>query len=155
MGRVNVAGYIKLDRGILDWGWYKDPNTMRVFIHLLLTANYCDGEFMGVEIHRGQVATSYESITDDLGLTIQNVRTAIKHLKSTGEVTSKAYSKFQVISITNYNKYQGELTVNLTPGQQPLNINIRNKEKKNNIYTMEDEDLPPWMKKSFEELGYE
>lgn len=127
-----MAGFIKLDRNILGWGWYKDANTMRVFIHLLLTANYVDGEFMGVTIRRGEVATSYGAIGKALGLSVQNVRTSINHLKSTGEVTGKAYSKFQVISIVKYDSYQSAPTGKLTSIQQSSNSNIRNKEYKNN-----------------------
>ena len=126
-----MAGFIKLDRGILSWGWYKDPNTMRVFVHLLLLANYHDSEFMGVTIHRGQVATSYSAIADDLKLTVQNVRTAINHLKSTNEITCKSFSKFQVISIENYDKYQGGLTGKSTPTQQATNNIQEIKEYKN------------------------
>ena len=139
MGRLNVAGYIKLDRRILGWGWYKDANTMRVFIHLLLTANYCEGEFMGVTIHRGEVATSYPSIGKALGLSVQNVRTSINHLKSTGEVTARMFPKFQVISIEKYDMYQTGLTGKPTGIQQAANSNIRNKEGKNGI------EEPTWL----------
>lgn len=132
MGRLNVAGYIKLDRNILSWGWYKDANTMRVFVHLLLTANYCDGEFMGVTIRRGEVATSYPSIGKALGLSVQNVRTSINHLKSTGEVTARTYPKFQVISIEKYDMYQSGPTGKPTGIQQATNSNIRSKENKKN-----------------------
>ena len=133
-----MAGYIKLDRNILSWGWYKDANTMRVFVHLLLTANFCDGEFMGVTIRRGEVATSYPSIGKALGLSVQNVRTSINHLKSTGEVTARTYPKFQVISIEKYDMYQSGPTGKPTGIQQSLNSNIRNKEGKNNIIRPSD-----------------
>ena len=93
------GGWVKVARKLLDWRWYKDANTMRVFLHLLLSANVEDHDFQHVTIHRGQVATSYEALANALGLSVQNVRTAIAHLKSTGELTSKAYSKFQVLTI--------------------------------------------------------
>ena len=50
--------FIKLDRNIREWRWYKDPNTMRVFVDLLLDVNISDKEFMGITIHRGETATS-------------------------------------------------------------------------------------------------
>jgi hypothetical protein len=34
------GGYIKLYRSLLKWEWYDDSNVFRVFMHLLLTANY-------------------------------------------------------------------------------------------------------------------
>lgn len=98
--------FIKLDRNIRTWRWYTDANTMRVFIDLLLNANISDKDFMGITIHRGQTATSYAAIGGRLNLTIKQVRTAIDHLKKTGEVAGKPYAKFQVITVLNYDKYQ-------------------------------------------------
>lgn len=98
--------FIKIDRNIINWGWYKDSNTKVVFLHLLLTANIKPGRFLGVEIGRGEVATSYESLSKSLGISIRSVRTAISHLKTTGEVTIKRHPRFTVISIVNYDSYQ-------------------------------------------------
>ena len=98
--------WIKVDRNILQWGWYTDANTFRVFMHLLLTANITPHRFLGVEIGRGEVATSYTSIAENLKISIRSARTAISHLKTTGEVTIKPHPKFTVISIVNYDAYQ-------------------------------------------------
>ena len=98
--------WIKLDRNILQWGWYQDANTFRVFMHLLLTANVKPHKFMGVTIGRGEVATSYTKLAETLGISMRNARTAISHLKMTGEVTVKSHPKFTVISIVNYTSYQ-------------------------------------------------
>ena len=39
-------------------------------------------------------------------MTIREVRTAISHLKSTGEVTCKTYPKYTVFTVKNYCEYQ-------------------------------------------------
>ena len=114
--------YIKLDRSIQNWRWYHNANTFRVFIHCLLCANVTPYNFEGITIKRGEFATSYEKIADTLKLTVGEVRTAIKHLKSTGEITTTIYSKFQVISIVNYSSYQDKSTGKLTGNQQAFNI---------------------------------
>ena len=98
--------FIKLDRNILQWQWYKDHNTKEVFIHLLLKANIKPHGFMGVTIGRGELATSIRSLADETGLTLKNVRTALKHLEATGEVAIKRHSRFSVISILSYDRYQ-------------------------------------------------
>lgn len=130
--------FIKLDRNIETWRWYHDGNTCRVFIHLLITANIEDHDFEKITIHRGEVATSYASLSKSLGISTRSVRTAIEHLKSTGEVTSRPYRRFQVISIVSYDKYQSYRQANrqptdtlLTSNRQQLK-NIRTKEVKNN-----------------------
>lgn len=116
--------FIKIYRSILSWEWYKNQNTKDVFLHLLLRTNYKDVNFEGVVIKRGEIATSYENIANSLNLSIQEVRTAIRHLKSTGEITAKRYPKFQVITITNYNRYQEKPTDSLTIKQQSTNSQI-------------------------------
>ena len=113
--------WIKIDRNILRWGWYKDNNTKALFIHLLLMANIKPNMFMGVQIGRGELATSYKSLSEQTGMSVQNVRTALNHLKLTGEITSSQHSKFSVISIVNYDLYQSQLTSKLTSSQQAAN----------------------------------
>ena len=99
-------GYIKLDRKILKWEWYKNINTKIVFIHLLLKANWEEGRFEGEVIPRGSLVASINHIAFEIGLTDNEVRRAIKHLKLTNEITSKGTSRFTVFTIKNYNKYQ-------------------------------------------------
>lgn len=104
-------GHIKLDRKILEWEWYSDPNTCRLFIHLLLKANWKDGRFQGIEIPRGSFVTSYATLANESGMSVRNVRTALEHLKTTGEVTVNRHSKFSVITIKNYCAYQSTDTI--------------------------------------------
>lgn len=111
-------GWISISRNILEWGWYKDKNTFKLFLHMLLKANWKDGEFMGVKIERGSFATSLTTLVVETGLSEREVRTAIKHLESTGEVTGKRHSKFTVFTIKNYNTYQEGDTL-MTPERHP------------------------------------
>lgn len=103
-----LSTYIKLNRNIKEWRWYKDVNTKSVFIDLLLGANIEPHDFEKITIQRGEIATSYNSLADNNGLTYKQVRRAIKNLTATKEITVKRYSKFIVIKILNYNKYQNK-----------------------------------------------
>lgn len=98
--------FIKIDRNITTWRWYRDANTMRVFIHLLLMANIKDAPFEKIVVKRGQIATSYETICTATDLTLKKCRNAVTNLISTDEITVKRYSKFLLITINNYEKYQ-------------------------------------------------
>ena len=127
------GGFVKLERNILNWKWYGNANTMRVFIHLLLIANYEDREFEQMVIRRGQAAVSYAHLADTLKLSIQQVRTAVEHLKSTGEITCRGCSKFTLITVNNYDAYQSvnrqsskRTTSHQQAGQQSVNNNGRN-----------------------------
>lgn len=101
-----VKGFVKIDRKIIKWRWYKDTSTFKIFLHLILTANYEDREFEDIVIKRGQRVASIRSLAAESGLTEKNVRTAIKHLKATGEVASLPTPKYTVFTVVNYEKYQ-------------------------------------------------
>lgn len=143
-------GFVKIDRKITQWRWYHDANTFRVFFHLIVTSNYEDKDFETITIKRGERVISYPKLAAELGLTEQNIRTAIKHLKETGEVTVKSHSKFSVVTINNYNQYQSvnsQLTGNqqttnsqLTDSQQATNNNER-KIKKDKESKKDKEDM--------------
>ena len=138
--------FVKVDRNILQWRWYQDANTMRVFIHLILMANVKDHDFEKITIHRGELVTSLASLSKQLKMSVRSVRTSLEHLKSTGEVTSRNYPHYQVISIAEYDRYQAVPTRQSTSNRQGIDKastsnrqqskNIRMKEGKNekNIY---------------------
>lgn len=104
MGNGN---YIKLNRKIQKWGWYKDSNTKCVFLELLLRANYEPGEYRGVQIEAGQAVYGRKELALRLGISEQGVRTAIDHLKSTHEIRTYSTNKFTVATIENWDLYQG------------------------------------------------
>ena len=98
--------WIKLHKKFLDWKWYKNKNTKILFIHCLLKANWKDGFYQDVEVKRGSFVTGRKQLSKELGLTEQEIRTAINHLKSTNEITINSTNNFSIISINNYDKYQ-------------------------------------------------
>lgn len=99
-------GFIKLHRKILKWEWYDEPNTMRVFLHLLLTVNLHADTWHGIEIPRGSRISSYAKLAKELHLTNRQIRTALSHLETTGEVTRQTYPNYTVFSIAKYDEYQ-------------------------------------------------
>jgi len=133
--------FVKLDRNLATWRWFKNPKTVVVWIWLIINANIEDHDFERETIHRGEIATSRKAISTATGLTENEVRTALDHLKSTGEITSRTRSKYQVISILRYNDYQDVSTGKRpgktpakhrqTTGRSPQSKNIRMKEGKN------------------------
>ncbi len=132
--------FIKLDRNIIKWRWYQNANTFRVFIHLLINANIDSRDFEQATINRGELATSYNSIANDLNLSIKSVRIAVDHLKRTGEVAVRKYPKFQVVTILKYDTYQtgagktagkGQAEGRQRAGEGQQLKNIRIKEEKN------------------------
>lgn len=103
-----MAGYIKIDRKILKWEWWSDINTYRLFTYMLIVAYWKPGYYKGREILRGSFPSSISELSRETNLTYNEIRTAINHLKSTGEITSKSYSKFTVFTVKNYDLYQSD-----------------------------------------------
>jgi hypothetical protein len=102
-----MAGrFIKLYEQITSWEWYRQPNTVALFIYLLLKANYKDQSFQGKLVRRGQLITSLQKLATNTGLTIRQTRTALEHLISTGEVTNEANHQYRLITIVKYDEYQ-------------------------------------------------
>ena len=111
------SGFIKLHRKMIKWGWYHDANTFRLFIHLLLTANYEPRVFEGRIIERGQRAASIAGLSKETKISVRSIRTSLEHLKSTNEVTTETTPKFTIITIKNYDLYQ-QPTNELTSDRQ-------------------------------------
>ncbi len=102
-------GFIKLFRSLIDWEWFDKPETLSTFIFLLLTANHTDNEWHGTTIKRGQLVTSLDKICTKTGLSVAQVRTSLKRLKSTNEITSQTTNRYSLITIRNYDIYQGAI----------------------------------------------
>lgn len=115
-------GYIKLYRKFVTWEWYDDINTSRLFLHLLLTANWKDTSWHGITIKRGQKMTSYRKLSSETKLSIQSVRTALTRLKSTQEVTVLATNQYIIINIEKYEDYQSIERVSSTEDSTESNM---------------------------------
>lgn len=146
--RTNNSGFVKIHRSILDWEWYKNPNTKIVFLHLILNANFEASKFEGITIPRGTCICSVKSIAETNGLTEKQVRVALEHLKKTNEVAIRTTNKFSIITVLNYDLYQtngkqdgeqwangGQTNGNPTATLKEIKNLKKEKNVKNNIYS--------------------
>lgn len=149
---MTEQGFIKLHRSILGWEWYSDIKTQAVFLYLLLNANWEDYRFRGYEVPKGSLVTSYNSIAKALGISKQSARTSVSHLISTHEITLTPHAHFSIITITNWEKYQGyeeetnthnntHSNTQLTLNQHTPNTNKEYKEYKKE--RIEEYTIPP------------
>lgn len=139
-----TLGWIKLHRKFINWEWYQDLHTKSLFIHLLLMANHEDKSWQGKTIKTGQLITSLQHLCKETGISVQRIRTSIKKLKSTNEITDEPTNQYRLITVLKYSDYQNTnnecntqintLTNNqLTSEQQSTNNQLTtNKNNKNN-----------------------
>lgn len=98
---IEQVGFVKLRRALVDWEWYTDVNTCKLFFHCLIKANYSDKKWRGITIRRGEFITSIDKLAVETGLTASKVRTALQKLELTSDlkvVTTSKYSKVIVMS---------------------------------------------------------
>lgn len=131
-----TKGFIKLYRSVLDWEWFNDINTFRLFLYCLLKANYSDTKWRGIDIERGSFITSYQKLANATGLTVQQVRTSLNKLEVTGELTHKSHSKYSVVVINNYEHYQE----NNTQSNKQTNKQVTTKEQDSNKVVTTDKE---------------
>jgi len=115
-----MSGYISLHRKLLDWEWYNDKNTKVLFIHCLLKANWEDKNWQGILIKRGSFITSIDSLSNELNLTNQNIRTSLSKLEKTNEIVKTSTNKNTLLTLAKYDEYQN-IEVKVTNEQQTNN----------------------------------
>lgn len=115
-----MSGWIKLHRKIIEWEWYSDANTFRVFMHLLLTANYEDKRWRNIDVKRGQIITGRMELAQTLGLSERQIRTALDKLKMSGVITVKTTNQYSLITVENYSRFQEFSAENVQPKVKQL-----------------------------------
>lgn len=143
---MNEKGFIKLNRKLLEWRYFKKDNYLKVWLYLLLNANHKNGMFEDKPVKRGQLITSVESISKGTDVSTQSVRTILKKLEGQ-ELTIKSTNKYTLITILKYSDYQDyisntnkqtnkQLTNNqqTTNKQLTTNNNVKNVKNERNNY---------------------
>ena len=133
-----MSGYISLHRKLLDWEWYNDNNTKVLFIHCLLKANWEDKNWQGILIKRGSFITSIETLSNELNLTFQNIRTSLSKLEKTNEIVKISTNKNTLLTLVKYDEYQNT-EVKVTNEQQTTNKQLTTT---NNIINKKDNIEP-------------
>ena len=149
-------GFILIHRKLLDWEWYQNTNDTRLFIHFLLKANWKDGTYKGNEIPRGSFVTTFNKLAEETGLSIQQIRTSIKHLKLTQEITQEQHGYFSVITIRKYNDYQLDNTqINTQATDEQQTYRIKEKKEKKSKKESISKDIPKkkFLKPTIQEIA--
>ena len=132
------SGYIPLWRdGWEDWDWYYDDITKKVYDYCYRRASYKDRNYQGVILKKGSFVTSRSQLARELKISEQNVRTAIKRLKSTNDLTIKTSRKGTIITVENYDWLTSinQLANHKVTSSQPTanqQVTTNNKDKKDN-----------------------
>lgn len=141
-------GYTILPRLVAQKPWFNEPNTLKVYVFLLVNAAFSDIEVAGYTIHKGEYVTSISKLAGQTQLTIQQTRTALIHLKATNEITVTSNKHFSIIKLNSATAAStGNKSVNTPNNKQPNkpanNRSIKEEEKCRNKKEEEGAALPP------------
>lgn len=155
-----MQGWFKFHRVLFEKPiWITStPEQKTILITLMGMANHkeAEWEFKGEKfsVDKGQFITSLESIVANCGkgVSLQNVRTALKRFEKYGFLTNESTNKNRLITIVNWGIYQGEddepnkqTNKQLTSNQQATNKQLttnKNKENKENENNDLKETIP-------------
>ena len=143
-------GWIKIYRELLNKPIWQEstPEQKVILITILLMVNHepKEWEWKGEKyiVQPGQCVTSLESIAlkAGKGISIQNIRTALKRFKKYGFLTDQSTNKNRLITIVNWDLYQSQkeepnrqtnmqLTSNQQAANRQLTTNKNDKKDKN------------------------
>lgn len=120
-----MKGWVKLHRKIWANPRSRDPEWVAVWLYLLVHAAYepTDGLFKGKRIilEPGQLVTSQRELATETGVNLSKVNRVIKLLESETQLKQETSNVNSLISILNWEKYQGGETQSETPVKHKRN----------------------------------
>ncbi len=130
-----MEGYIIIHKKLLDWQHYANPDMVRVFLHLLLTAD-----------EEGRTETTYQQLSADTGLSVKVVRGCLDKLKIDGKVDRHPTNRGSIITIYDYDNYTNSQKAKRQTSVKPAETSTKPSlmEKRRDAFT---ESLKPFVEK--------
>lgn len=136
---ADKQGFIKLYRKLQDhWLWQDKPFSKgQAWIDLILMANYKDGSVIfdngKIEVKAGSFVTSLRKLADRWGWSISKVSRFLFLLENEKMLIQNRDTKKTVITLENYDVFQGKKTANGTPKEHQRDTGVtQTKTNKNN-----------------------
>ena len=128
-------GFISIHREMLNHTIYNNSDHLKTWITILLLANHKDKEIMVgnqlVKLKRGQFITGRKKLANITGFSEYKIERQVRMLISAQQITQQTFTKYRVITVVNYKKWQGKRTTNHTTSAQqaPTTNNVNNENK--------------------------
>lgn len=107
---MSAPGWIKIHRALLDHWCATEPEALAVWVRLLCEANFEDKKSLIngclVDVKRGQLVFGLDAFSAKSGVSVMKLRRIISMLESDGMINRQKTSKYSLISIACYDKYQ-------------------------------------------------
>ena len=95
----------KVDENTLHFDWFDEYQSRHLWIYLLLTANTEPVAFKSTVIDKGAMMTKLSILSTATGLTVSQVRTALKKLASSNSINVTPTNKHSIIEIIDFSAF--------------------------------------------------
>ena len=106
MNEPKVGNYIKISRQMVEWRFWYSEIAVKLWIILLLKANWRDGWFMGTKIPRGSLATSMRNLAEECGVSEKTIKKWLNRFEEDGQIVRSGTNRYTLITLINYGFYQ-------------------------------------------------
>lgn len=129
-------GWIKLHRQLKEKGYYQNSQYVHLWVHLLLSANHKEHEFMWnnniILIKEGQLITGRKQLCQETGIPESTIERILNMLENEHQIEQQKTTKYRLITILNWNQFQTRTSEWTANGQQADTYKNDNNENKLN-----------------------
>ena len=100
------GNYIKLNRQLLEWRYWYSETAVKLWILILMKANWKDGWFMGDRIPRGSLATSIASLAEECKKSPTTIKKWLNRFEEDGQISRRVTNRYTQITVINYGFFQ-------------------------------------------------
>lgn len=137
-------GWIKLYRKLKDKGFYKKPYYLALWVHLLLSANHQESEFLWngklVKVKEGQFITGRKELSTQTGIPQTTIERILQTLENGHQIGQQKTSKFRLITILKWKSYQN--TDRKTDNKRTTSGHKQEGKEEKEIYNYKKEEKP-------------
>ncbi len=103
-------GWVKLHRGLLEHGIFRDAEALRVWMYLLLRASYREQKLtigrQVIFLQPGQLLYGRKAVSEKLSMGEGKLRGIMEMLEQSGSIVVESTNRYSVVTIVNWMEYQ-------------------------------------------------
>ena len=103
-------GWVKLHRGLLEHGIFRDAEVLQVWMYLLLRASYREQKLaigrQVIFLQPGQLLYGRRAVSDKLSMGEGKLRGIMEMLEQSGSIVVESTNRYSVVTIVNWMEYQ-------------------------------------------------
>ncbi len=128
-----MEGFITIHRQLENKGYYKNSQYVHLWLHLLFKANYKKKEVLWnnriIKLNKGQFITGRDILSQETGIPYWTIERILMCFEKEHQIIQQKTTKFRLITLVNYSKYQDKSTTKVQQKYTTNNDNNDNNKK--------------------------